>query len=66
MLRPRPSFIMLAVISAACGSYSQPQEARPRKHQVLTGPWGTRRPPESRLGRRTALTFPLLPPPQKN
>jgi hypothetical protein len=40
-----------------------------RVDHLLVGSTGVSEPlpaPETRLGRRTALTFPLLPPPRKN
>ncbi len=60
----------IARMSSWCASRGAVTTAREgRFDYLLVGSTGGSEPPpaaETRLGRRTALTFPLFPPPQKN
>src|SRR5262245_56781287 len=66
-----PAFLSRRMVGwrAGCSRGAHPIEIQQRQLLALSShdrPYFFGPPAEPRLGRRTALTFPLLPPPQKN
>ena len=55
----------VALVMGGCGHLNLSMSVHSKGPASITCSWN-RRTSESHLGRRTALTFPLAPPPQKN